>query len=73
MPQTRAMTLMMSTTTGQYRSDEKMFYYKRVEADTIVSVEAKSFDSVSPGFEPTTQVEYDEYIASLPVVEPEPV
>jgi len=50
-----------------------MFYYKRVEADTIVSVEAKSFDSVSPGFEPTTQVEYDEYIASLPVVEPEPV
>lgn len=50
-----------------------MYYYKQVKDDDIVSVEAKSLDATSPNFVKATKAEYDEFIASLPVVEPEPV
>ncbi len=49
-----------------------MYYYKQVKDGQIVSVEAKSGDSLSPAFAKATKAEYDGYIASLPVVEPEP-
>ncbi len=50
-----------------------MHYYKRVEDGKIVSVEAKSLDAASPNFVKATKAEYGNFIASLPVVEPEPV
>ncbi len=50
-----------------------MFYYKQVKEGKIVSVEAKSKASISPHFVKATRAEYDEFIASLPVIEPEPV
>ncbi len=49
-----------------------MHYYKRVSDGEIVSVEAKSIDVASPNFTKATKAEYDNYIASLPVIEPEP-
>lgn len=49
-----------------------MYYYKQVKDGGIVSVEAKSRDTISPSFVKSTKAEYDEFIASLPVVEPEP-
>ena len=48
-----------------------MYYYKQVEGNKIISVEAKSKDSVSPGFVKITKAIYDSYLVSLPVVEPE--
>ena len=50
-----------------------MYYYKQTKDGKIVSVEAKSIDSVSPQFVNATLGEYDTFIASLPVVVPEPV
>ncbi len=50
-----------------------MYYYKRVKDGNIVSVEAKSLNATSPNFVKTTKAEYDNFIASLPVIEPEPV
>lgn len=50
-----------------------MFYYKRITNEQIVSVEAKSRASTSPHFIEATRAEYDSFIASLPVIEPEPV
>ena len=49
-----------------------MYYYKQVEGNKVISVEAKSKDSVSPGFVKITKAIYDSHIASLPVVKPEP-
>lgn len=49
-----------------------MYYYKQVQDGEIVSVEAKSRDSTSPTFVKATKAEYDAFIASLPVIEPEP-
>lgn len=48
-----------------------MYYYKQVKNGNIVSVEAKSHDAISLNFVKATKAEYDEFIASLPVVEPE--
>lgn len=39
----------------------------------IISVEAKSGDATSPNFVEATKAEYDNFMVSLPVVEPEPV
>ncbi len=50
-----------------------MYYYKQVKDGEITSVEAKSLDATSPNFVKATKVEYNEFIASLPVVEPKPV
>ena len=50
-----------------------MYYYKQLKDGKIVSVEAKSLRAISPNFVEATEVEYDNYIASLPVVEPEPL
>ncbi len=50
-----------------------MFYYKQVKDGKIVSVEAKSIDAISPNFIKAKKTEYDNFIASLPVIEPEPV
>ena len=50
-----------------------MFYYKQVKDGNIVSVEAKTLSATSPNFVKATKAEYDDFIASLPVVEPEPV
>ncbi len=50
-----------------------MYYYKQIKDGNIVSVEAKSIDIISPSFVKATKTEYNEFIASLPVVEPEPV
>lgn len=50
-----------------------MYYYKQIEDGNIISVEAKSLDATSPNFVKATKAEYDEFIASLPVIEPEPV
>jgi len=50
-----------------------MEYYKQVKDGNIVSVEAKSKDATSLNFVKATEVEYDEFIASLPVIEPKPV
>ena len=50
-----------------------MYYYKQVTAGNVVSVEAKSVDKLSPGFVKTTKVEYDGFIASLPIPIPKPV
>lgn len=47
------------------------YYYKRVEDKIIVGVEAKSLPSVSPGFVEATKEEYNCFIASLPVIDPE--
>lgn len=49
-----------------------MFYYKQVENGKIISVEAKSRDIISPHFVKTTKMIYDNFIASLPIGEPEP-
>ena len=49
-----------------------MYYYKQVKDGTITSVEAKSRDATSPSFIKATKAEYDSFIASLPVIEPEP-
>ncbi|GAI43056.1 unnamed protein product, partial [marine sediment metagenome] len=49
-----------------------MYYYKQVKNDNIVSIEAKSIDAASPNFVKATKAEYDDFMASLPVVEPEP-
>ena len=49
-----------------------MYYYKRVKDSKITNVEAKSIDATSPNFVKATKAEYDEFIASLPVVKPEP-
>ena len=43
-----------------------MYYYKQVKDGKIISVEAKSADSCSPGFKKATKAEYDSYLASLP-------
>ena len=50
-----------------------MYYYKQVKDGEITSVEAKSVDIPSPDFVQATSEEYDEFIASLPPVEPETV
>lgn len=50
-----------------------MFYYKQIQDGQIVSVEAKSRASISPYFVKATKVEYDAFMASLPVVESKPV
>lgn len=50
-----------------------MYYYKQVKRRNIISVEAKSLDATSPNFVKATKAEYDEFISSLPVIEPEPV
>jgi len=50
-----------------------MYYYKQVIGGVIVSVESKSRKAVSPDFVKATKAEYDSFIASLPLVEPEPV
>ena len=50
-----------------------MHYYKQVKNGNIVSVEDKSADVASPNFTKATKAEYDGFIASLPVVEPEPI
>ena len=50
-----------------------MFYYKQVKDGKIISVEAKSKDATSPNFVKAMKAEYDGFMASLPVVEPEPV
>ena len=50
-----------------------MYYYKQIKDGKIFSVEAKSLDATSPNFIKATKVEYDSFIASLPVFEPEPV
>jgi len=47
-----------------------MFYYKQVQDDKIISVEAKSLDATSPDFVEATKAEYDSFIASLPIPEP---
>lgn len=48
-----------------------MYYYKQVKDGEIVSVEAKSLDAASIDFVEATKAEYDAFMASLPVVEPE--
>lgn len=48
-----------------------MFYYKEIIDDEIISVEAKSIDSISPHFVKATKAEYDNFIASMP--EPPPL
>lgn len=50
-----------------------MYYYKQIKDNQIISVEAKSLDAASPNFVKATKAEYDEFMASLPVVEPKPV
>ncbi len=50
-----------------------MYYYKQINDGEIVSVEAKNLDAVSPGFVEATKAEYDEFLASLPVIEPNPL
>ena len=50
-----------------------MYYYKKVIDKQIVSVEAKTLDATIPNFVKATKAEYNEFIASLLVVEPEPV
>jgi len=50
-----------------------MFYYKQVKDGEIISVEAKSRSSNSPHFIKATKAEYDTFITSLPIIEPEPV
>ena len=50
-----------------------MYYYKQVKDGKITSGEAKNLDAISPNFVKATKAEYNEFIASLPVVEPEPV
>lgn len=47
-----------------------MYYYKQVKDGVITSVESKSVDTASPGFIKATKTEYDNFIASLPVIEP---
>ena len=49
-----------------------MYYYKQLKDGNIISVEAKSNDATSPHFVKATKAQYDKFIASLPVVEPEP-
>lgn len=49
-----------------------MHYYKLVKDDKIVSVEAKSSDSTSPNLVKATKAEYDNFIASLPIITPNP-
>lgn len=43
-----------------------MYYFKRVKNGKIVSVEAKSRESVSPNFIGATEAEYVSYLASIP-------
>lgn len=50
-----------------------MYYFKQVKNGGIVSVEAKSVNVASPNFVETIKSVYDYFIASLPVIEPEPV
>lgn len=51
-----------------------MRYWKRINATgKIASVESYSHNLDVKGAEKITKEEYDEFIASLPVVEPEPV
>ena len=50
-----------------------MYYYKEVKGGEITSVEAKGRVSVSPNFVKATKAEFDGYIASLPIIEPEPI
>lgn len=47
-----------------------MYYFKQVEYGEIVSVESKSVEIASPNFFKATKTEYDDFIASLPIVEP---
>lgn len=49
-----------------------MYYYKQVKEGVIVSVESKSSNVASPDFIEATKAEYDDFIASLPVIEPQP-
>ena len=49
-----------------------MYYYKLVEDEKITSVESKSVNVASPNFVEATKGEYDTFMASLPVIEPEP-
>lgn len=49
-----------------------MYYYKQVQDGDIISVEAKSRPALSPTFVEATKSEYDQFIASLPAVEPQP-
>ena len=48
-----------------------MHYFKQVKSDKIVSVESKSINVVSPDFVKATKAEYDNFLASLPIIEPE--
>jgi len=50
-----------------------MFYFKQTKDGKITSVEAKSVNVASSGFVKTTKKVYNDFIASLPVIEPEPV
>jgi len=49
-----------------------MFYYKQIRGKVITSIESKSVDAASPGFVRAAIKEYDTFIASLPVIKPEP-
>lgn len=51
-----------------------MRYWKRVDTDgNITTVESYSHDLDVEGAIEITKEEYDEFIASLPIVKPEPV
>lgn len=43
-----------------------MYYFKQVENENIVGVEAKSVNSASPGFIEASKAECDVFVASLP-------
>jgi len=47
-----------------------MYYYKQVIDNVITSVESKSVKVASPGFIEAVKLEYDVFIASLPITEP---
>lgn len=49
-----------------------MYYFKQIEDDRIISVEAKSINEPSSGFVEVTKEEYDTFITSLPTPESEP-
>ena len=51
-----------------------MEYWKKLNPDeTTSSVESHSFPHIVPGAVKIDKEEYDEFITSLPVIEPEPV
>ncbi len=50
-----------------------MYYWKKVDQDgNTTTVERHSYPHEVPGAVQITKKEYDEFVASLPVVEPEP-